>query len=103
MKFRLITAYMFNIFDLITTMYLVHLFGLSVEGNPIGRWLIQTNLVYVVKIAVVGLALLLLWKFKNNRFAIVGSWVILITFSLLAVYHVFIQFESFAILLNITV
>lgn len=100
MKFRLITAYMLNIFDLIATMYLVHAYGVAIEGNVLGRWLIQTNLVYVVKIAVVGLALLLLWKFKNNKLAIVGSWVILITFSLLAVYHVFIQFESFAILLN---
>lgn len=100
MKARLIIIYIFNLIDLIATIYLVSLFGLSVEGNPIGRWLIQTNLVYVVKIAVVGLALLLLWKFKKNRFAIVGSWVILITFSLLAVYHVFIQFNNFAILLN---
>ena len=91
MKVRLIITYIFNLIDLIATMYLVSLFGLSVEGNPIGRWLIQTNLVYVIKIAVVGLALLLLWKFKNNRFAIVGSWVILIAFSLLAIYHVFIQ------------
>ena len=100
MKARLAITYIFNLIDLIATMYLVSLFGLSVEGNPIGRWLIRTNLVYVVKIAVVGLALLLLWKFKNNKLAIVGSWVILITFSLLTVYHVFIQFNNFAILLN---
>ena len=53
---------------------------------------------YVVKIAIVGLALLLLWKFKNNMFAIVGSWVILITFSLLAIYHVFIQLGLSALL-----
>lgn len=100
MKARLIITYIFNLIDLIATIYLVSLFGLSVEGNPIGRWFIQTNLVYVVKIAVVGLALFLLWKFKNNKLAIVGSWVILITFSLLTVYHVFIQFNNFAILLN---
>ena len=103
MKLRLITAYLLNIFDLIATMYLVHAYGVAIEGNVWGSWLIQTNLVYVAKIAVVGLVLLLLWKFKNNKVAIVGSWVIFITFSLLAVYHVFIQFENFAILLNITV
>ena len=104
MKVRLIITYIFNLIDLIATMYLVSLFGLSVEGNPIGRWLIQTNLVYVVKIAVVGLALLLLWKFKNNKFAIVGSWVFLITFSLLAIYLVFIQLGLSAfLLLKITI
>lgn len=37
MKARLILTYIFNIIDLIITMYLVRLFGLSVEGNPIGR------------------------------------------------------------------
>ena len=48
MKTRLILAYVFNIIDLIVTMYLVRLFGLSIEGNPIGRWLIKTNLQYIV-------------------------------------------------------
>lgn len=91
MLIRLIITYVLNIADYLFTADLVRKFGVEIEGNPFGRWLIQTNLGYVVKIVVVGLALLLLWKFKNNRFAIVGSWVILITFSLLVIYHVFIQ------------
>ena len=98
MLIRLIIAYLLNIADCLFTADLVRKFGVEIEGNPFGRWLIQTNLVYVVKIVIVGLALLLLWKFKNNRFAIVGSWVILITFSLLAIYHVFIQLGLSALL-----
>ena len=91
MKVKLIVIYILNIIDLIATMLLVKRFGLEIEGNPIGKWLIETNLVWFVKIVIVGAALLLLYKFKNNKLAIVGSWITLITFSLLAVYHVFVN------------
>lgn len=89
MKVRLIITYIFNLIDLIATMYLVSLFGLSVEGNPIGQWLIQTNLVYPFKIGLVGgllLAIGLLGK-RNKKAANIGSWVLLLAFSALTVYH----------------
>ena len=89
MKARLAITYIFNLIDLIATMYLVSLFGLSVEGNPIGRWLIRTNLVYPFKIAVVGgllIAIGLLSKI-NKKAANIGSWVLLLAFSALTVYH----------------
>lgn len=89
MKVRLIVTYIFNLIDLIATMYLVSLFGLSVEGNPIGRWLIRTNLVYPFKIVVMGgllLAIGLLGKI-NKKAANIGSWVLLLAFSTLTVYH----------------
>lgn len=91
MKVKLIVIYVLNIIDLIATILLVKRFGIQIEGNPIGKWLIETNLVWFVKIVIVGAALLLLFKFKNNKLAIVGSWITLITFSLLAVYHIFIN------------
>ena len=96
MKARLAITYIFNLIDLIATMYLVSLFGLSIEGNPIGRWLIRTNLVYPFKIAVVGgllLAIGLLGK-NNRRMADVCSWILLVIFLGLIIYH-------FVILINI--
>ena len=89
MKVRLAITYIFNLIDLIATMYLVSLFGLSVEGNPIGRWLIQTNLVYPFKIGLVGgllLAIGLLGK-RNKKAANIGSWVLLTVFTSLIFYH----------------
>lgn len=89
MKARLAITYIFNLIDLIATMYLVSLFGLSVEANPIGRWLIQTNLVYPFKIGVVGgllLAIGLLGK-RNKKAANIGSWVLLTVFTSLILYH----------------
>lgn len=89
MKARLAITYIFNLIDLIATMYLVSLFGLSVEGNPIGRWLIRTNLVYPFKIVVIGgllLAIGLLGK-RNKKAANIGSWVLLTVFTSLIFYH----------------
>lgn len=89
MKVRLIITYIFNLIDLIATMYLVSLFGLSIEGNPIGCWLIRTNLVYPFKIGVVGV---LLWAIGllgkiNKKAANIASGVLLVTFSVLVLYH----------------
>lgn len=89
MKARLIITYVLNITDLIATMYLVSLFGLSIEGNPIGRWLIKTGLVYPFKIGVVGGLLLVigLLSGKDRKLANMASWWLLAVFSGLTVYH----------------
>lgn len=97
MKARLIITYIFNLIDLIATMYLVSLFGLSVEANPIGRWLIRTNLVYPFKIGVVGgllLAIGLLGKI-NKKASNIGSWMLLVAFSALVLYHAIILSKIF--------
>lgn len=88
MKARLIITYIFNLIDLIATIYLVSLFGLSVEGNPIGRWLIRTNLVYPFKIGLVGGLLLTIGMLgkRNKKAANIASWVLLLAFSTLTVY-----------------
>ena len=74
MKARLISTSLFNTFDLICTLFLVSLFGLSIEANPIGRVMLSDPiLLFVSKIVVVNLFLLLLYKFRNYRLARVGS------------------------------
>lgn len=97
MKVRLIITYIFNLIDLIVTMYLISLFGLSIEANPIGRWLIQTNLVYPFKIGVVGGLLLAIGLLSNYnpKLANVGLWVLLIAFSALVLYQAIILSKIF--------
>lgn len=87
MKARLILTYIFNIIDLIVTMYLVRLFGLSIEGNPIGRWLIKANAQYFVKIVVIGIALMTIWSIREYTIANIASWILFITYFLLVIYH----------------
>ena len=67
MKVKLIVIYMLNIIDLIATMLLVKRFGIQIEGNPIGKWLIETNLVLFVEIFIVGAALLGLYNYKKLK------------------------------------
>ena len=88
MKARLISTSLFNTFDLIYTLFLVSLFGLSIEANPIGRVMLSDPiLLFISKIVVVNLFLLLLYKFRNYRLARVGSWIVFIVYSCLMLYH----------------
>ena len=87
MKVKLIVIYVLNIIDLIATMLLVKRLGLEIEGNPIGKWLIETNLVWFVKIVIVGAALLGLYKLQEIKIAHTASTVILVVYSILVIYH----------------
>lgn len=85
----LVITYMLNLFDLAATTLWVNSFGLSVEGNPLGRWLYEQGLVYPVKVLLVGGLLVILY------FALKvcprWQWVsrlLLGAYGLLAVYHV---------------
>lgn len=74
MKQRLISTSLFNTFDLIYTLFIVSLLGLSIEVNPIGRVMLSNPiLLFISKIVVVNLFLLLLYKFRNYRLARVGN------------------------------
>ena len=90
MRVKLIVIYILNIVDLIATMLLVKRFGLEIEGNPIGKWLIETNLVWFVKVVIIGVALLGLYKFKENKIANIASTGLLVIYGILIVYHVII-------------
>ena len=87
MKVKLIVIYTLNIIDLIATMLLVKRFGLEIEGNPIGKWLIETNLVWFVKIVIVGAALFGLYRLQESKIAHTASTVILVVYSILVIYH----------------
>lgn len=87
MKVKLIVIYILNIIDLIATMLLVKRFGLEIEGNPIGKWLIETNLVWFVKIVIVGAALLGLYRLQEIKIAHTASTVIFVVYSILVIYH----------------
>ena len=87
---KFIAIYVLNIIDLIATMQLVNCFGIDVEGNLYGKWLINNNCVYFIKIVVVALALFILYKFRKNKLASISTNILLIIYSLLAIYHIVI-------------
>lgn len=89
MLIRLIIAYILNLFDLGMTQYFISKYGISVEGNPIGRWLFaHPILLLIYKLGLVAILLLVLYHFRNNRVANIGSWIILGVYITLAIYHI---------------
>lgn len=89
----LLITYLLNLFDLAMTSLWVKHYGISVEANPIGRWLLDTNLAWVFKIFAVGglLAVLgyLLKRYPKHAWT---AYIPLTAYTVLAVYHIAIFF-----------
>ena len=82
-------TYALSLFDLICTYRLYHLYGLEIEGNPIGRYLLSSNLAIPVKVIGIGAALFALYACIKRKPAYrwVG-WIPLAVYAVLAVYHI---------------
>lgn len=89
MLIRLGVTYVLNLFDLVMTQYFISRYGSEVEGNPVGRWLLgHPVLLLIWKLGLVAILLLVLYHFRNNRVANIGSWIILGVYIALAMYHI---------------
>lgn len=88
MKQRLMTTYALNLVDLAFTL-LVSLYGIGIEGNPIGTYLIGNHLAIPYKAVAVGLLFLLLYRLdkRAHRAVNAASWVLFGVFAALCVYH----------------
>lgn len=88
---KLILTYLLNLFDLAMTTLWVNRYGLSVEANPIGRWMYASNAVPAVKIFAVGVALAVmgLGIRKHPKLAWV-AYISLVVYAVVAVYHIII-------------
>jgi len=56
-----VLTYLLNLFDLFCTIQWVSRFGIEVEGNPVGRFLLETNLAIPVKTIGIGACLIALY------------------------------------------
>lgn len=89
MLIRIIVTYILNIFDLCMTLHYTKKFGLEVESNPFGRWLLsEPYRILIYKILVVGLLLFILWISRENKISAISSWIVLGVYTVLAVYHI---------------
>ena len=91
MKTRFVITYLLNLFDLLCTLHWVNLYGIGIEANPIGRWLISTNLAIPVKTIGIGACFIALYAGVKRypRWNWTG-WLVLGVYGVLAVYHLFI-------------
>ena len=89
MLIRLGVTYVLNLFDLVMTQYFISKYGSKVEGNPVGRWLVDhPTLLIAWKCAIVALLLLLIYRFRDKQIANIGSWITLGVYIALAMYHI---------------
>ena len=91
LKNRIIAIYALNVFDLLATALWICWFGLEVEANPLARWMFANNSIYLFKGAVVALGCYALNKFlPSNPKYMWTSWLLLIAYGALAIYHCFL-------------
>ena len=89
----LIIIYLLNLIDYFQTRYVISIFGLGVEANPIGRFLFEHNLAWPVKILVVPILLLIAgYVVKVNRKLV---WMVY----LLLVLYLFVVTSNFIMLI----
>lgn len=89
MKQRLMTTYALNLVDLAFTLFLVSLYGVGIEDNPFGAFLIGNHFAIPYKAVAVGLLFLLLYRLdkRAHRAVNAASWVLFGVFAALCVYH----------------
>lgn len=86
MKTRLFIAYVGNIVDTASTLYL---FGKGhPELNPLMAWLLQCPLLFgIVKICTMTVVIVLLWMFRKKMCSLLASWVAALVYGAIAVYY----------------
>ena len=95
-----LTIYVLNLFNCGVTLWFYFMFGISIESNPFGVALLQNPIVAVIfKVIVIGLALLVLYQYRDRKIAKTGTSAILGVYSILTLYHFFLIFYVLRILL----
>ena len=85
----LFIAYLLNIIDYLFTSHWVNLYGIDIEGNPFGRWMLENNAAFGFKFFVVGafFAVLGVCISKHPQ----AKWVAyipLVVYGLIDLYHI---------------
>lgn len=87
----LFIAYILNIIDYLFTSHWVDLYGISVEGNPLGRWMLENNVAWVFKILIVGGIFALLGYFiKQKPKAKWLAYIPVVVYGAIVIYHIVI-------------
>lgn len=84
-------TYMLNLADTVFTDYWVKKYGIDVEGNPIGRYLITMDIMWIVKIFVVGVLIFILYigyKETDNLCIKIGITICFIAYIIVTISHI---------------
>lgn len=89
MLFRLITAWLCNLFDVYSTLYFYTYFE-GEELNPISAWLLQSPPLFViVKLTVMTIAVAFCWWKRDWKLCEAVSWILFVEYMLVAAYYLY--------------
>lgn len=90
----LFIAYLLNIIDYLFTSHWVNLYGINIEGNPLGRWMFENNLAFPCKFILVPILLALLGVcISKHPQAKWVAYIPLVVYGLIDIYHGYIYFN----------
>jgi len=85
---KLKVIYIFNLLDLLFTFLLFLKFGASAELNPIGVFLLENPVIlFGYKIGIVGVCLIILYRFRQTRIAKIAAWGVFGAYGVLMIWH----------------
>lgn len=90
----LLITYLLNGIDYLFTSYWISLYGIDIEGNPIGRWMFDNDKAFFAKFVVVPILLAVMGV--CIRKCPKAKWVVYIpltVYGLIVCYHIFIYFN----------
>ena len=80
-------AYLLNVFDVISTWVWFTRYGIEIELNSIGRWLLELGLMWVFKLGIIGFLLLFMYANRNKTASFVGVWIVIIVYACICIQH----------------
>lgn len=81
-------AYLLNVFDAFATWKLFTRYGIEIESNPVGRWLIENDLMWWFKLFVVGWLIAFLYAKSDSIASSIGVRVVVIVYACICIQHV---------------
>ena len=90
-ELKYMIIYVLNILDLFFTSKWVNEYGIESELNPIGKFLLQYDMVFEIKLCVNLVLLIIIYIFEvfyDNKFAKICSYIITAFYSIIVLIHI---------------
>lgn len=86
---RSILIVLFNLADLFFTRFWIKNYGIEIEGNMFGRWILQTTTRQILfKVVIPSILTMLLFILRKYNAANIALWAILAVYAMLFIYHI---------------
>ena len=87
MLIRLITIWICNFIDIISTLYFYNYYG-GIETNPLTAELVKHPVLFViVKLTIITMAVAFTWWRQDMKFCKVASWILFVEYLAVAFYY----------------